>query len=64
MCGQGDEGELSLGMGGIMLQSMEWSGGLRDRALPMNEQHCKSVESTIHETIKYLARNVFKYHGI
>ena len=64
MCGQGDESDLSLGMGGVMLQSTEWSGGLRDRALPINEQHCESVESDIHETIRLLTRNVFKYHGI
>jgi acetoin utilization protein AcuC len=64
MCGLGDESDLSFGMGGVMLQSTEWSGGLRDRVLPRNEQHCKSVESAIHETTKYLIHNVFKYHGI
>jgi len=26
MCGQDDERDLALGMGGIMLQSTEWSG--------------------------------------
>jgi len=47
-----------------MLQSMEWSGGLRDRVLPMDEQHCEAVETAIQATIRSLTRNVFEYHGI
>ena len=64
MCGVGDESDIALGMGGAMLQSTEWSGGLRDRVLPMNEQHCEAVETAIQVTIRSLTRNVFKYHGI
>jgi len=64
ICGLDDESDLSLGMGGVMLQSTEWSGGLRDRALPRDEQHCKSVGSTIRETVTYLKRNVLTYHGL
>jgi len=47
-----------------MLQSTEWSGGLRDRVLPMDEQHCEAVETAVQATIRSLTRNVFKYHGI
>lgn len=64
MCGQGDESDLALGMGGVMLQSTDWSGGLRDRVLSKNEQHCKAVESAVQATIKTLTGDVFKYHGI
>ncbi len=64
MCGVGAESDIALGMGGAMLQSTEWSGGLRDRVLPMNEQHCEAVETAIQATIRSLTRNVFKYHGI
>jgi acetoin utilization protein AcuC len=64
MCGVGDESDTILGMGGVMLQSTEWSGGLRDRVLPMDEQHCESVETVIQATIRSLIRNVFEYHGI
>jgi len=64
MCGQGDGSDFSVGMGGVMLQSLEWADGLRDRVLPMNEKHCNSVRRSIHTTIRLLARNVFKYHGI
>ncbi|RLC01014.1 MAG: acetoin utilization protein AcuC [Deltaproteobacteria bacterium] len=64
MCGQEDEDDFTLGMGGVMLQSTEWSGGLRDRILPADEPHCESVESEIRQTMDYLTGNVFKYHGI
>jgi acetoin utilization protein AcuC len=64
MCGQGDESDFSIGMGGVMLQSLEWADGLRDRVLPMNEKHCNSVKRSINTTISLLARNVFKYHDI
>ena len=47
-----------------MLQSTEWSGGLRDRVLPMDEQHCEAVETAVQATIRSLTRNVFEYHGI
>jgi acetoin utilization protein AcuC len=64
MCGQGDESDFSIGMGGVMLQSLEWADGLRDRVLPMNEKHCNLVKRSVNTTISLLARNVFKYHGI
>jgi acetoin utilization protein AcuC len=64
MCGQGDGSDFSIGMGGVMLQSLEWADGLRDRVLPMNEKHCNSVRRSIRTTIRLLARNVLKYHGI
>jgi len=64
MCGQGDESDFALGMGGVMLQSTEWSGGLRDRVLSTDEHHCKSVDRAIRETMNSLTRNVFKYHGL
>jgi acetoin utilization protein AcuC len=64
MCGVADESDIASGLGGVMLQSTEWSGGLRDRVLPMDEQHCEAVETAVQATIRSLTRNVFKYHGI
>ena len=34
-CGENEECDLGIGMGGVMLASSEWAGGLRDRALPV-----------------------------
>ncbi|MEA3231307.1 MAG: hypothetical protein U9Q05_06085 [Thermodesulfobacteriota bacterium] len=59
-----NESDLALGMGGVMLQSTEWSGGLRDRVLSKNEQHCEAVESAVRTTIRTLTGDVFKYHGL
>ena len=64
LCGSGDESNLASGMGGVMLQSTEWSGGLRDRVLPVNENHCEAVEIAIQATIRSLTRSVLKYHAI
>ena len=64
LCGSGDESNLASGMGGVMLQSTEWSGGLRDRVLPVNENHCEAVEIALQATIRSLTRSVFKYHAI
>ena len=64
MCGSGGENDMAFGMGGVMLQSTEWSGGLRDRVLPEDKQHCEAVDTAIQATIRSLTRNVFEYHGI
>jgi len=56
--------DLNLGLGGVMLQSEEWSGGLRDRVLPVHEEHRRSIDSAIEKTIKVVKKNIFGYHGI
>ena len=64
LTGAKDEPDLSFGLGGVMLQSEEWSGGLRDRALPVAEKHRRSIVSTIEATINTVKNNVFGYHEI
>lgn len=63
-CEERDKTDSSLGMGGTMLQSNEWSGGLRDRALPIPEKERRSVDTAIQATIDAVIKNVFRYHGI
>jgi acetoin utilization protein AcuC len=63
-CEERDKADSSLGMGGIMLQSKEWSGGLRDRALPIPEKERRSVDTAIQAAIDAVIKNVFRYHGI
>jgi len=64
LSGGSDEPDFSLGLGGVMLQSEEWAGGLRDRVLPVHEKHRRSIDSAIEETITTVKKNVFAYHGI
>jgi len=64
LSGANDEPDLSLGLGGVMLQSEEWAGGLRDRVLPVHEKHRKSIDSAIETTMNVVKKNVFGYHGL
>ena len=64
LSGANDEPDLNIGLGGVMLQSEEWSGGLRDRVLPVHEKHRRSIDSAIEKTIKVVKKNIFGYHGI
>ncbi len=64
LSGANDEPDLSLGLGGVMLQSEEWAGGLRDRVLPVHEKHRRSIDSTLYATISLVKKNVFGYHGL
>ena len=64
LSGANDEPDLSLGLGGVMLQSEEWSGGLRDRVLPVHEKHRRAIDSAIEETMNAVKKNLFGYHKI
>ena len=64
MCGQVNDMGLDLGMGGVMLQSTEWAGGLRDRIVVVDEEHCDAVDAALQTTLKYLIQHVFPCHGI
>jgi acetoin utilization protein AcuC len=64
LCGLDKGGDDTLGMGGVMLGSSEWQGGLRDRALVIPEQQRDAVSATIHRTIEKIKANVFAIHGL
>jgi len=63
-CGEGDADVYSFGLGGVMLGSTEWAGGLRDRALVVTEERRQAVESELRATIGRLAQTVFRHHGL
>lgn len=63
-CGEGDEDVYSLGLGGVMLASSEWAGGLRDRALVVTQEQREAVEPELRSTIDRLAQTVFPHHGL
>lgn len=63
LCGD-EEYDLSLGMGGVMLENMEWSGGLRDRTLPPDHQKQAMINAEIKKVIKRIKSTVFPIHGI
>ena len=63
LCGD-DTGEDHLGLGGVMLETTEWRGGLRDRVLIPSEEQKRTVEPAIDATIRAVTKNVFPLHGL
>jgi acetoin utilization protein AcuC len=62
-CGE-EEHDFSAGMGGCMLASSEWIGGLRDPELAVSSEQRLTVESELLATIETVANNVFPHHGL
>ena len=62
--GEGDEDDFSIGMGGCMLGSSEWAGGLRDRDLAVTTERRAAVEPELNASIEAIIKNIFPYHGL
>lgn len=63
-CGA-DVGEhLDQAIGGVLLESTEWQGGLRDRALAVSESQRKAVVPAVQATIEAIKSTVFPIHGL
>ncbi|MBN1509960.1 MAG: acetoin utilization protein AcuC [Sedimentisphaerales bacterium] len=58
--GQGMEAAI----GGVMLQSTDWQGGLRDRELPVTDQQRTTVLSALDASIDIIKATVFPIHGL
>jgi acetoin utilization protein AcuC len=56
--------DFGLGLGGVMLESTEWAGGLRDRELPVTPARRASVEPELAATLQRVKQEVFRYHGL
>ena len=63
LCGE-EVHDLGIGLGGVMLETTEWSGGLRDRVLITDPGIRHSVDIEINRVIKYIRDNVFPLHGL
>jgi acetoin utilization protein AcuC len=64
LCGADSELDANMLMGGIMLQTTEWHGGLRDRELPVNSQQRDAVIPALTATLDILKSTLFPLHGI
>ena len=64
LCGEAAHDEMSFGLGGVMLESTEWHGGLRDRALISHGGQRQAVDHAIQTTVEKVKRLVFPYHGL
>ena len=63
-CGEESGHDLSIGLGGVMLSSTEWQGGLRDRALLTHSGQRRSVDAAVSSTVEQVKRLVFPVHGL
>ena len=61
-CTGDDVDELSFGLGGVMLASSEWAGGLRDRVLPVVEEQRRTVVPPLNRSIEQLISHLSPHH--
>ena len=64
LCGADAEPDKNPAVGGVMLGSTEWQGGLRDRTLAVSSQQQNTVMPAIEATIRALKVKVFPIHGL
>lgn len=62
----GDDDYLSLGalMGGVMMESTDWQGGLRDRELAVTDEQRQAVLPALDASIDIIKAKVFPIHGL
>jgi acetoin utilization protein AcuC len=63
LCGEEPE-DLSIGMGGVMLENTDWFGGLRDRVLLTDAGQRGHVDEEVRQVIDRIRKTVFPIHGI
>lgn len=65
LCGHdsGSDG-LAAGMGGVMLESTEWHGGLRDRAQGQDHRQRQAVRADVAASVEKVRALVFPVHGL
>jgi len=51
-------------IGGVMLQSLDWQGGFRDRELPVTNQQREMVLPPLQASIDTIKAKVFPIHGL
>jgi len=64
LSGAADEHDATLGMGGVMLESMDWSGGLKDRDLVIPDRQRENVGAACRDIADRVKAQVFGIHGL
>jgi len=64
LCGADSNDSQNHALGGVMLGSTDWQGGLRDRTLAVSSQQRDAVVPALEATIKAVKANVFPIHGL
>lgn len=65
LCGADAERQgANIDLGGVMLESTDWHGGLRDRQLLVDSRQQDIIVQDINITIEKIKTNVFPFHGL
>ncbi len=65
LCGEmAASDDMSLGLGGVLLETTDWRGGLRDRMLVPDAHRREEIEPAIDATIAAVRKMVFPHHGL
>ena len=65
LCGaDGEADDMSLGLGGVMMETTDWHSGLRDRALATDAAQRQAVVPEVRKVIDAVVEKVFATHGI
>ncbi|MGB2820808.1 MAG: acetoin utilization protein AcuC [Phycisphaerae bacterium] len=63
-CGECDSHDDLAGLGGVMLESTDWSAGLRDRVLVPDTSQRVIIDVAVNAAIRSVKENVFALHGL
>jgi hypothetical protein len=55
---------MSAGLGGVLMETTDWVGGLRDRILVPDARRRAEVDAAVEVTIGKVKRMLFPYHGL
>ncbi len=64
LVGEHKQDTMQVGLGGVMLESTDWQGGLRDRALVVSREQREAVDPAIDRAIQDVRTHVFPLHGL
>jgi acetoin utilization protein AcuC len=64
LSGQESEHGLAAGLGGVMLQSTDWQGGLHDREVPVTTQQRETVLPALEASLEMVKAKIFPIHGL
>lgn len=65
LCGADtEEHHPNIGMGGVMLETTDWHGGLCDRQLPVDNQQARVITQQVTDVTKTIRKNIFPLHGL
>jgi len=64
LAGEDNRDMMAIGLGGVMLESTDWQGGLRDRTLVPDTAVRRDVDRQIDASIRAIRAGVFPLHGL